>query len=91
MTDVGSIYPIQIFILQNIYWYWIFSANNWGIYVSWGVFVDPSATGLGNVHFVISIFVLDINIWGTKSKNLTFEGVCASFRGAGLENLLIVI
>ena len=39
-TDFGSIYAIQIYILQNIYWYWIFPANNWGIYVSRDVLGD---------------------------------------------------
>ena len=35
-------------------------ANNWGIYVSWRVFVRPLGTRLGNIHFVIYTFVLDI-------------------------------
>ena len=43
-----------------IYWCWIYSANNWGIYVSWRVSVRPSGAGLGNVHFLKNKFVLDI-------------------------------
>ena len=45
--------------------YWIFSANNWAIYVSWGVSVDPSAAGLGNVHFVISN-IFQLNFYRTQ-------------------------
>ena len=35
-----------------IYWYWIYSANNWEIYVNYRVFVRPSAAGLQIVHFL---------------------------------------
>ena len=36
---------------EFIYWYWIYSANNWGIYVNWGVSLRPLAAGLQNVFF----------------------------------------
>ena len=38
-------------------WYWIYTANNWGIYVSWRLSVRPGAggAGLGNVYYVIYI------------------------------------
>ena len=46
--------------VEFIYLYWIYCANNWGIYVSWRVSVRPSGAGLGNVHFLKNKFVLDI-------------------------------
>ena len=42
--------------------------------------MDPSAAGLGNVHFVIFIFVLDINMWGIYiSYIFILDGVCGPF------------
>ena len=32
--------------------YWIYSANNWGIYAIWRVSVLPSRAGLGNMQFL---------------------------------------
>ena len=32
-----------------VYWYWIYSANIWGMYVIWTVSVRPSGAGLGNI------------------------------------------
>ena len=49
-----------MYILLWIYLYWIYAANIWGIYVSWRFSVRLSDAGLGNVHFVMYIFVLDI-------------------------------
>ena len=36
-------------------WYWIYTANKWGIYVSWRLSVHPLFAGSGNVHYVIYI------------------------------------
>ena len=47
--------------LADIFWYWIYSANNWEIYVNYGVFVRPSGAGLQIVHLlecVMCIFFL---------------------------------
>ena len=58
---MGSTYQIQIYWGKyintlrkscnlNLYiWYWIYSANNWGIYVHLGVSLRPSGVGLQNV------------------------------------------
>ena len=35
--------------VEFINWYWIYSANIWGIYVIWRVSVRPSGAGLGNI------------------------------------------
>ena len=35
-----------------MFWYQIYSANNWGIYVNYGVFVRPSGAGLQIVHLL---------------------------------------
>ena len=48
-------------------WYWIYTANNWGTYVSWRLSVSPLGAGLGNVHYVIYIHWYWINTaknWG---------------------------
>ena len=37
---------------EFIYWYWIYSANNWEMYVNYGVFVRPSGAGLQIVHLL---------------------------------------
>merc|ERR1712001_789088 len=52
--NVGSLYPIPIYFcykmsVEFINWYWIYSANIWGMYVSWRVSVRPSGAGLGNM------------------------------------------
>ena len=52
--NVGSLYPIQIYLyykmsVEFINWYWIYSANIWGMYVIWRVSVRPSGAGLGNM------------------------------------------
>merc|ERR1712001_280488 len=52
--NVGSLYPIPIYLyykmsVEFINWYWIYSANIWGIYVIWRVSVRPSGAGLGNI------------------------------------------
>ena len=36
--------------------YWIYSANNCGVFFSWGVSVCPSGTRLGPVHVLIYVF-----------------------------------
>ena len=33
----------------HYYYYWIYSANIWGMYVIWRVSVRPSGAGLGNI------------------------------------------
>ena len=38
--------------VEFVYWYWIYSANNWGIYAIWRVSVLPSGAGLGNMQFL---------------------------------------
>ena len=59
-----------------IYWCWIYSANNWSIYVSWRVSVRPSGAGLGNVHFLKNKFVLDIYLRGAfRKKNSGLVGI----------------
>ena len=35
--------------VEFINWYWIYSANIWGMYVIWRVSVRPSGAGLGNI------------------------------------------
>ena len=35
--------------VEFINWYWIYSANIWGMYVIWRVSVRPSGAGLGNM------------------------------------------
>merc|ERR1712001_562959 len=52
--NVGSLYPIPIYLyykisVEFIYWYWIYSANIWGMYVIWRVSVRPSSAGVGNI------------------------------------------
>ena len=52
--NVGSLYPIPIYFyykmsVEFINWYWIYSANIWGMYVIWRVSVRPSGAGLGNI------------------------------------------
>ena len=59
--------------LADIFWYWIYSANNWEIYVNYGVFVRPSGAGLQIVHlleYVRSIFCnpTPSNCWQNKSN-----------------------
>ena len=74
----------EVVSAEYIYLYWIYSANNSGIYGSWRVSVRPSGAGLGKTCVSwIYIFVLDIfcqhlgDIW-------QLEGVCAPFgRWAG--------
>ena len=69
----------EVVSAEYIYLYWIYSANNSGIYGSWRVSVRPSGAGLGKtcVNWIY-IFVLDIfcqhlgDIW-------QLEGVCAPF------------
>ena len=61
-SDIGYILPtigryilvLDIFCQQlaDILWYWIYSANNWEIYVNYGVFVCPSGAGLQIVHLL---------------------------------------
>ena len=69
----------EVVSAEYIYLYWIYSANNSGIYGSWRVSVRPSGAGLGKTCVSwIYIFVLDIfcqhlgDIW-------QLEGVCAPF------------
>ena len=41
--------------IGDIFWYWIYSANNWEIYVNYGVFVRPSGAGLQIVHLLACV------------------------------------
>ena len=43
-----------------IHLYWIYTSNNWEIYVSFKVSVRPLGPGFGNIHYIIPTFVLDI-------------------------------
>ena len=51
-SDIGYILPKigRYILILDIFWYWIYSANNWEIYVNYGVFVRPSGAGLQIVH-----------------------------------------
>ena len=42
-SDIGYILPKigRYILILDIFWYWIYSANNWEIYVNYGVFVRP--------------------------------------------------
>ena len=81
----------EVVSAEYIYLYWIYSANNSGIYGSWRVSVRPSGAGLGKTCVSwIYIFVLDIfcqhlgDIW-------QLEGVCAPFgRWAGKQKISMV-
>ena len=67
-----------IYIFLFVLLYWIYTANNLGIYVSCSVSVHPLGTGLGNIQFVIYTFVLDI--FGKKLDDICqLDGVCAPF------------
>ena len=46
--------------VESIYWYWIYPTKNWGNCVIWRISVHLLGAGLGKVHSVIYIFVLDI-------------------------------
>ena len=51
---IGYVLVSDIFCQQlaDIFWYWIYSANNWEIYVNYGVFVRPSDAGLQIVYLL---------------------------------------
>ena len=51
---IGYVLVSDIFCQQlaDIFCYWIYFANNWGIYVNYGVFVRPSGAGLKIVHLL---------------------------------------
>ena len=36
-----------------VYRYWIYSVNNWGIFMSWRVFVRPSHAGFRNMFMTL--------------------------------------
>ena len=58
---IGYILPTigEYMLAEFIYCYWIYSANNWGIYVNWRVSVRPSGAGLQNVLFSRNIHILE--------------------------------
>ena len=67
-----------MYIFLDMCLYWIYFANNCGVLFSWGVSVCPSGTGLGHVHFLRYMFVLDIffqQLWGV----VHLGGVCVPF------------
>ena len=61
----------------NIYLYWIYSANIWGIYDSWRVSVRPSGAGLGNMC-QLNIYICIGYILPTFGGYMTIGGyLCA--------------
>ena len=54
-----------------------YTAINWVIYVSWRVYLRPSCSGSGNMHFVIFTLVLD-NCCQQLGDICQLEGVCDS-------------
>ena len=63
----------------DMYFCWIYTASKCGKLFSWGLSVCPSGTGLGHVHFIRYVFVLDIfcqQLWGV----VHLGGVCVPFR-----------
>ena len=49
--------------VEFINWYWIYSANIWGIYVIWRVSVRPSVAGLGNMSGQEFFCLLGSGVW----------------------------
>ena len=58
---IGYILPTigEYMLAEFIYCYWIYSANNWGIYVNWKVSVRPSGAGLRNMLVLKNIHILE--------------------------------
>ena len=56
---IGYILPTigEYLSVGFIYWYWIYSANNWGIYAIWRVSVLSSGAGLGNMQFLAYVHI----------------------------------
>ena len=69
-----------IYILLFVNFYWIYTANNRGIYVSWRVSVQPLGSGLGNVQFVIKTILFDIYCQ-QLGDICQLGGVCTYFLG----------
>ena len=81
-SDMGYILPtigryilvLDIFCQQlaDILWYWIYSANNWEIYVNYGVFVRPSGAGLQIVHLLECVCFKKKHILQPYTLQLTY-------------------
>ena len=74
----------EVVSAEYIYLYWIYSANNSGIYGSWRVSVRPSGAGLGKTC-VSWIYIFELDIFCQHLGDIwQLEGVCAPFgRWAG--------
>ena len=42
-------FQLSLLLITVLNWYWIYSANIWGMCVIWRVSVRPSGAGLGNI------------------------------------------
>ena len=71
---VCALWHIGIHFVIYIHLYWVYTANNWGIYVSCRMSMWFSGTGLGNIH----TFVLDI-YFQQLGDICQFQSVCAPF------------
>ena len=69
LSERTSGVPLVIFV--------IYTAINWMIYVSWRVYLHPSCSGSGNMHFLIYLLVLDICCQQLRDICQS-EGVCDS-------------
>ena len=70
--------------VEYMNWYRIYTANNWGIYVSWRLSVRPGAGGAGseNVNYVIYIHWY----WIYIANNSNFQTVQISWKPSKLSN-----
>merc|ERR1712001_309317 len=94
--NVGSLYPIPIYFcykmsVEFINWYWIYSANIWGMYIIWRVSVRPAGAGLGNISGQECTFSYMYTCIGYKLPTFG-EYMYVSWRvseGAGLVNMSV--
>ena len=70
-VGIGYILPTigEYMFVEFMYWYWIYSANNWGIYVKLNLYVSigyilPTIEEYMLVKFIYWYWIYSINSWG---------------------------